>query len=148
MRMRAVAVGASVLALAACGGGGGGTRLSRDAYITKANAICAKLAAERKALKAPTSLAEEPPYIDRALPLLDAGLSDLGALKPPANMETSVDALLQAAGQVRDLLAQLRTAAKKGDSLTVAKVGSQALQLNNQIQSRARALGATGCTSL
>ncbi len=146
--MRVAAVGASVLALAACGGGGGGTRLSRDAYIAKADAVCAKLAAERKVLKPPASLGEESAYINKALPLLDAGLADLRALKPPADMEKRAGELLQAAGRVRDLLAKLRSAATTGDALTVARIGSQASQLNDQIQSRARALGVTGCTSL
>jgi hypothetical protein len=146
--VRYLAVIAAVLLLAACGGGGGGTRLSRDAFVAKANTLCAKLAKERKQLGAPSSLGAIPAYVDKALPLLDASLRQLHALRPPKDMEQSVDELLQKADDFRGLLPKLRSAAKKGDAVVVAQVGSQATQLNNEIQSRARQLGVTGCTVL
>jgi hypothetical protein len=146
--VRVLAVIAAVLLLAACGGGGGGTRLSRDAYVAKANALCAKLAKERKQLGAPSGLAAIPAYIDKALPPLDSTLKQLHALRPPADMEQSVKELLQKADDVRRLLPKLRSAAKKGDAVAVAQVGSQAAQLNNEIQSRARQLALTSCTLL
>jgi hypothetical protein len=146
--VRVLAVIAAVLLLAACGGGGGGTRLSRDAYVAKANALCAQLAKERKRLGTPSSIAAIPAYMDKALPILDASLKKLHALRPPADMEESVDAVLQKVDELRGVFAKLRTSAKKGDPIAVAQLGSQATQVNNEIQSRARQIGLTACTSL
>ena len=79
-----------VLALAACGGGGG-TRLSRDAYIAKADAVCTKVEDQQRELGAPATLAEIPAYVDKALPILDAGVEEMRALRPPKSMQERVE---------------------------------------------------------
>jgi hypothetical protein len=147
MRMRTAAVAAAVLALAACGGGGG-KRLRRDAYVTRADAICTQLAKQRKTLTTPASLPAIPPYIDKALPYLDAALKELRGLRPPSELQAQVDELLKAGTDERKLFADLRSAAAKGNSVVVAQLGSKAVALNDRRKSLAGALGLTACANL
>ena len=147
MRRPAAAVVAALLALAAGCGGGGGERLSRDADVTKADVICLDVVREQKALPAPASIAEIPAYVDRVLPIFDAALKQLRALRPPAEMEDGVSAWLKAAGDARKALENLRSAAKGGDALKVREAGAEATKIDNRGSARARALGLTACAN-
>jgi hypothetical protein len=149
VRTRATAVVAGLLALtlAGCGGGGGGGRLSRDAYVTKADAICASYVKQRARLPAPTSIEAVPAYADGALPLLDAGLKDLRRLRPPAEMEDGVSAWLKALGDGRNALDDLRTAAKAGDNTKARELGSKAAQIHSHVAALAGSLGLTACAN-
>jgi len=135
-----------VLALAACGGGGG-TRLSRDAYIARADAVCTRVEAQQKALGVPATLAEIPPYVDMAIPILDAGLKEVRALRPPKNMEEGVDNWLASTDETRQVLRDLKKAAEAGDAAAARAAGSRGNAVADRRHAKARALGLTACAN-
>src|SRR5436309_2681364 len=101
---KASAVVAAFVALAAGCGGGGGERLSRDAYVAKADAVCRQANTARRSLQAPSSLDGIPAYVGRVLPAVDTEISQLHALRPPADMEPQVKDWLSAVGEFRNAL--------------------------------------------
>lgn len=145
--MRRVTLVVVVLALAGCGGGDGGPRLSRDAFIVKANALCAKVEAQQKALAAPTTLAEIPGYVDTALPILDAGVNELRALRPPENMQEGVDDWLATTDETRNVLRSLKKAALANDAAAARAAGSEGQAVDDRRDAQARALGLTACAN-
>jgi hypothetical protein len=146
--MRATAVvGAIAVIAAGCGGGGGGDRLSRDDYVAKADAICLATVQKRQALPVPTGLAGIPRYVDRALPLLDSARSDLQALRPPPELEDEVASWLEAIGDERNALSDLRRAARDKNAAKVRTIGSQGAAIEQRARSRARAIGLVACAN-
>jgi len=135
-----------VLGLAACGGGEE-TRLSQEAYIAKADAVCAKVAAQQKALGVPTTLDQIPPYVDKAIPILDAGLKEIRALRPPENMEAGVDEWLASTSETREVLGDLKKAAEAGDAAAARAAGSRGNTVADERHEKAQALGLTACAN-
>jgi hypothetical protein len=132
--------------LAGCGGGGG-TRLSLDAFVSEADAVCTAALRKQQQLPTPTSIDGIPGYVDRARPIIDAMVGDLRNLRPPRDMEASVKTWLDLTVQARDELASLRSAAESGDEQKVREVSAKATALNDQRSSQARAMGLTACSS-
>jgi hypothetical protein len=145
MRIGTTAVVVALL-LAGCGGGGG-TRLSRDAYVAKADAVCMRVAKEQRALAAPSRIDEIPAYVDRALPILDAGVDALESLRPPADMEDGVHDWLATTGETRDVLTGMRRAAEDGDDAKARALGAKGTEIDNRRDTIARSLGLTACAN-
>ena len=82
-RLTAFLVTALVATSAACDGGGG-DRLSQEDFQKQANAICEKYNAKLEALESPSSPEEVGGFVDQVVPLLRQGISELRALRPPA----------------------------------------------------------------
>jgi hypothetical protein len=147
MRMGAAAVVAALAtALAACGGGSG-ERLSRDAFVSKADAACRDLVQRQQELAAPTSIDGIPAYADKALPILDDALKKLRSLRPPTELQAGVDSWLKRLGESRAVLEDLRSAAKDGDAAKVRAVGAKGTNLDSNAKDLARALGLTDCAN-
>jgi hypothetical protein len=147
VRAPATAVVAALAVLAAGCGGGGGERLSRDVFVKKADAVCREVTRKRRALPVPTSIAGIPGYVDRALPLLDGARSDLRALRPPTELEDEVASWLDAIGQERDTLSDLRAAAKERNAPKVRAIGSKGTAIEQRARARARAIGLVDCAN-
>ncbi len=103
---RPLAAGAAALvaavALAGCGGGGSDS-LSADEFRSQADAICADANAKTDALGEPTSAATFLPYLRAGLPIQEAQLGKLEALKPPSELQDAYSEAL-------DLLKQKQAA--------------------------------------
>jgi hypothetical protein len=147
MRRTAAALAALLALAAGCGGASGGQRLSKDAYVAKADAICRDADAKRKQLTTPASIAEIPAYVAKALPILDDGLRRLHALRPPSDLEAGVRAWLSTGDETRNLLAELGKAAKQGDSAKVQALGAKGNTLTSDADSLARTIGLTDCAN-
>src|SRR5712691_3183540 len=81
---------AALLVLAACGGS---SRLSKDEFTKKADAICAKYDAKAKAATqgataSPKALAKS---IDKLIPLVKKEAGELKDLKPPKDLQDRYD---------------------------------------------------------
>ena len=50
----------------------------------------------------PATLGEIPAYVDKAIPILDAGVKEIRALRPPENMEQGVDDWLASTSETRE----------------------------------------------
>ena len=142
--LAAAAVAALLVPAAGCGGGGGGERLSRDAYVAKADSICRDT---RPSVQAPSRIAQIPAYIDRLLPTLERGRDELRALRPPKDLDDEVNSWLDSVGQQLDLLKDLRSAAEKGDVPKVRALGAHGAALALRSRSLARSIGLVDCAN-
>jgi hypothetical protein len=138
-----VLAGAAVLTLAGCGGG----RLSHDAYVTRADAVCSAYQAKVVLLTNPASYDDVVAYADRTLPLYAAALDRLKALKPPASDESAVRTWLRADRKVAAAIRQLRDAAMRHDPAATndASAAMQAAGLDGT--RAAAALGLKSCAA-
>ena len=120
---RGAALAGVALALGGCGGG----RLSHDAYVRRADAVCAAYAAQVDLLAHPRSFAAVQAYVERTLPLYLSALDRLKELRPPRRDEPAVRAWLAADRKVVTALRNLRAAALRHD-LAATNDASEALQ--------------------
>src|ERR671932_2184206 len=108
-----------VLALAAaslaagCGGGGG--RLSRDDYVKRADAICAKYNRRIRALRQPRTIAGISAFTAKAIPIARRGDDELRSLEPPKGDEATAKAWLAANDDVVEAIERLGAAARRHD---------------------------------
>ena len=135
---------AAALAAAGCGGGG---RLSHDAYVRHADAICSAYDAKVELLARPTSYDQILAYVRTTLPLYVAALDKLKALKAPSDDETAVQDWLARDRQVVTAVKNLRAAAMRHD-LASTNEASTALQAASLAARRAAtALGMQTCST-
>jgi len=132
-----------LLALAGCGDG----RLSHDAYVRRANAVCSAYAAKVTLLTSPRSFDAVVAYVDRTLPLYVAAVDDVEALKPPQGDEEAVRSWLAADRRVQTELRNLRAAAMRHD-LAATNDAANALQAASlAARQAAAALGLDACAT-
>ena len=112
----AAVVLATGAAASACGGD---DRLSQEELHQQANAICAKYDAKINALGSPTSATAIPDYVRRVVPLIRQALTELHALKPPADLEGDYDRMLDETAKTIPAAQSLADAAEKGNAAGV-----------------------------
>jgi hypothetical protein len=135
-----------VLLVAGCGGGGGSSsRLSKQEYASKADAICAKGKEQTRALATPTSLKELADTADKTIPIIDKAISDLRKLKPPADEQTTADEWLAQWKALKGDLAEIRDKAKDGDAQGVQSIGTAAQAHSAKSNQLATQLGMSVC---
>jgi hypothetical protein len=137
---------ALVATTAACGGGEDG-RLSQEEFKKQANAICDKYDSRIQALEAPSSPEEVSGFVDRVIPLLQEGISELRALKPPAEAEGDYDRMLDETAKAVPAARQLADAAKENDAAAVQEALAAARNADQASDAIATKLGLTGCAS-
>jgi hypothetical protein len=116
--------------LAGCGG------LSHDGFVKRADAVCSAYAAGAQPLPKPTRYAQVVAYVDRNLPLYEAALRRLIALKPPAQDRAEVQQWLSADRRVAAALKALGVAALRHNYPAVT-AAIEALQSAGLASSRA-----------
>ena len=130
--------------LAACGGGS--TRLSKQEFAKRADALCAKYASDLKKLGQPQSFSELAAFTDKAVPLAQRLIDDTKKLKPPQDEQALVDQWNAQNQKLVDAIEALGAAARKNDQ----KAAQKALQGGNAANARSNAigtqLGMTACT--
>lgn len=136
----------ALLATAACGGSGD-DRLSQEEFQKQANAICQKYNAKIEALKSPSSPSEVSGYVDQVVPLLRQGVSELRALKPPAEAEDDYDRMLDETEKAVPAAQQLGDAAEKNDAAALQKALSDVREADQASNEIAAKLGLSECAS-
>ncbi len=137
------------LALAAlvtgCGGGG----YTKSDFIDQANAICTNTLRQTRAIAPPTSTSQPgamAAYLGRLVPLVQSEADQLRALKRPpgtARERLMLSQYLAALGQVATAYRALESAARSGDSDTVA--GVEATLRASPVAALATAYGIRSC---
>lgn len=150
-----VAVGA--LAVAGCGGGGsttsgasgasgasGSAPLSKDEFVSQANAICADANDKIEALKAPASnqLSDVQATVKEELPLNQEALDKFTALTPPAELQSQFNQLA-ATGKAQIALAQQLVNANDADQANA--IIAKGKTLGDRFDSTAQSMGLTEC---
>ena len=145
-RLTAILVVAAVVTTAACGGDGN-DRLSQEEFQTQANAICQKYNDKLQALGSPSSPEEVGGFVDRVIPLLRQGLSELRALNPPADVEDDYDRMLDETEKAIPAAQKLADAAEKNDAAALQEALEAARDSDRASDEIARKLNLTGCAS-
>jgi len=136
-----------VIGVVAAAGCGGDDRLSQDEFRTQANAVCEKYNAKIAALGSPSSPEEVSGPVDQVVPLLRQGVSELRALRPPAEAEEDYDRMLDVTEEAIPAAQQLGDAVEKNDAGAVQDALDAAEQSDRDSDKIARKLGLTGCAS-
>lgn len=140
---RAALIATVAIALAACGGNGG-RPLTKEQYATKADAICAKVNEQQKALGTPSG-AELAGFADRTLSILDGAIADLDRLKPPPKEQATAAQWLEQVRKLRDDVRQIRDKAKAGDRQALQQIAATSQADNARANALATELGMSVC---
>ncbi len=133
------------LALAGCGGSGS-KRLSRQEFVTKANGVCRDYYGKLNKLGQPKSPAALGPFIDEALPLVQAELKSLRAVSPPASDQAAYDRLLAQAQRENDIGEhELKPAVDAHDAAKTQQVSQRLAAEDGKFNATATALGLSVC---
>lgn len=136
-----------VLAFAAGCGGGGGDRLSKEEFQQKANAVCKRYDAKIAALGQPASPADIPDFVEKGIPVIQQGIAELRALRPPADLQADYDRMLDETEKAIPAARRLADAAQKKDAAAVQKAiseGNEADQASDRIATK---LGLAECAA-
>jgi hypothetical protein len=145
-RLTAFLAVAVVATTAACGGGGD-DRLSQEEFQKQANAICEKYDSRIQALGSPSSAQEVGGFVDQVIPLLQQGISELRALKPPAEAQDDYDRMLDETEKAVPAAQKLADAAEKSDAAALQEALAEARKADQASDEIATKLGLTGCAS-
>jgi hypothetical protein len=145
-RLTAFLAVALVATAAACGGGGD-DRLSQEEFQKQANAICNKYDDKIQALGSPSSAEEISGFVDQVIPLLQQGIAELRALKPPAEAEDDYDRMLDETEKGVPAAQKLADAAEKNDAAAVQQALAAARKADQASDEIATKLGLNGCAS-
>ena len=119
---------AALLAVALVVAGCGSSSLSKDAYLTKGDAICKQTGAAEAKLKAPPkgNLQATATYLRQSADLIDTELSQLRRLAKPKADRGRLTDLLSREGDAITTLRRAATAADAGQQSTADSLFSQA----------------------
>jgi chromosome segregation ATPase len=137
----------AIALVAGCGGGGGGTRLTKEEYASKADAICGKYNRQVRDLSNPQNLSELEKVADQTLSILANAITDLKKLNPPASEQAKADQWLSQVENLKEDLTEIRDGAKDQDMKAVQAVLPKAEEHNRRSNALATELGMTVCNS-
>jgi hypothetical protein len=140
---RLLVVLALVALLAGCGGS---TRLSRQEFAKRADALCTKYASDLKKLGQPTSFPELATFTDKAVPLAQRLIDDTKKLKPPKDEQATVDQWNTENQKVVDAIRALGDAASKSDQAAAQKALQAGDAANTKSNTLGKQLGMSACT--
>ena len=139
---------AAALTLAALAAGCGSSRLSHGDFVKKSDAICSAYADGTKAVLRPRSYDQIVRYVAKTLPLYEAALRELEALKPPSGDVQAVRTWLAADRRVAKAVHDLGDAAQRRDFPAVTSAAARAQLAGSASREAAAALGMTVCARL
>jgi hypothetical protein len=116
--------------------------------VKRADAICTAYADATKTTKAPRTYREIVTYVRTTLPLYEAALQKLQALKPPSKDEDAVRTWLAADRRVAKATRELGTAAERRDYPSVNIAFSKSELASSAARRAAGGLGMSVCGRL
>jgi hypothetical protein len=146
MRFRlALPTAAAVLALAACGGSGGGSSPSPAEFRQQADAICKKYEQQLDALGSPTSMGDLAEFVDKAVPIIEAGNGELKDLQPPEEFSDEWGRVLALQEKNLQTTKDLRDAIHASDEAKAQKLMTQLGSSGDESNRLARQMGLEQC---
>ena len=139
-----VCVGLAALLLSGCAAGflNGDHHVTKQAYIARADAICARVDRANNHIPTDTPLAD---VVRETTDGLSRGVSDLKALDRPAGHDQELDAWFHDLDQEVAAFARMQPAADAGDEAELERLFSSAEPLERKIQRAARRFGFHDC---
>jgi hypothetical protein len=139
--------GLLLLILTACAGEARAQSLSRERWIERADAICARADDETHALGDATTLEELAGLTDATERVVRRQLAELRALRPRPAEAASVNEILEGLARVNAALGDLRRAAASGSWSRVDAAGRRVLALSKKADRLVSAYGLQECLS-
>jgi hypothetical protein len=124
----AALLGILTLLLVACGGGSGGgastggTSLSAADFRKQADAVCAKYEQKLNDIGQPTSVSELGDFVDKAVPLIEQGNTELQKLQPPDELQADWDKAMAIQDENLQKTRDLQDAVHKNDQAAMQKL--------------------------
>ena len=135
---------ALALLLAACGGGS--SRLSRGELVARAGKICTDQARTIAEIpRGPATAENAAGYLGAVLSVVERGVKQFHALKPPRELESTYTRFLAELDRNADILRTLRAAAAARTRKQYEAGLSDLHRSRRRIDSLERRLGFTGC---
>lgn len=132
-RLALVLVLAAAL-VAGCGGGGNGGAPSADEFRQQADAVCAKYEQKLNALGEPASPEDLADFVDKAVPIIEQGNTELNELDPPDELQDDWDRAMELQNENLETTRDLRDAVRDNDPARiqelVAKLDSTTAESN------------------
>jgi hypothetical protein len=141
--VRRVVLLLAVVSAAGCGGGDG--RLSKQEFDAKANAVCGKYQGRIDAVPEPKNLDDVPGYVDKIVPLIEKGTSEIDDLKPPEDLQDTYDDWRATQQRLLQKARDLKAAAQDNDAGRAQQVLREAGRASSRVDALARQLGANKC---
>jgi hypothetical protein len=142
--LRACAVpGVAALVLAAACGGDDG--LSREEFVSEADAICQEFDQRVDDVEQPQSPDDVERYVDEVRPVIEDGLNELEGLQPPEEFEDQWNQLVARNDESLEALDDLRRAAANGDVERLQEISEEASRRDDESDRIAREIGLQEC---
>jgi hypothetical protein len=149
-RQLAALLGIVTLVLAACGGGGSsstgdGASLSAAQFRQQADAICAKYEQKLNDIGQPTSVSELGSFVDKAVPLIEQGNTELQKLQPPDELKADWDQAMTIQTENLQKTRDLQDAVHKNDQAAMQTLFADLGSNQAESQRLATKIGLKNC---
>jgi hypothetical protein len=137
-----------VLAVLVLGAGCGGDEgLSREEFVSEAEAICDEFDQRVNEVDEPKSPADVERYVNEVRPVVENGLNELRELQPPEEFQERWDVLMARNDEGLEALDDLAQAGANGDEARVQEISEDAARRDEESDRIALELGLEKCTS-
>jgi hypothetical protein len=137
-----------VLAVLVLGAGCGGDEgLSREEFVSEAEAICDEFDQRVNEVDEPESPADVERYVNEVRPVVENGLNELRELQPPEEFQERWDVLMARNDEGLEALDDLAQAGANGDEARVQEISEDAARRDEESDRIALELGLEKCTS-
>jgi PII-like signaling protein len=137
-------LGFTVLILVA--GCGGDDRLSREEFVSEAEAICQEFDRRVEEVDEPQSADDVERYVNEVRPVIEDGLNELEELQPPEEIEEQWNELVAKNDEGLQMLDDLAEAGTNGDEARLQEITEDATRRDNESDRIAREIGLQECT--
>jgi hypothetical protein len=138
-----IALGVTAATLVA--GCGGDDRLTREEFVSEADAICEEFDQRLDDVPEPESADDVERFADEARPVIEDGLAELRALQPPEELEEQWNELMDKNDEALEVLDDLSQAAASADEARLQEISEEASRQDAETDRMARAIGLENC---
>jgi hypothetical protein len=132
---------------AGCGGEDGGDRLTREEFVSRAEAVCEEYDGRIEELGEPESEDQLGEYTDELVRIVEDGVGELRELRPPEDLEEEYDSWMATNEEAVDAARELDQAVEDQDAERLAEIGAEVEQKEEEADELARDLGLDGCAT-
>jgi hypothetical protein len=139
-----LSLASGLLLAAACGGDE--DRLTRDEFVSQAEAICEDYDAQIDDLGEPEGedLGE---YTDQLVQLVEEGVAEFRELRPPEDLQDEYDRWMESNEEAVDAARELDQAVEEEDSERLGQIAAEVEQKEEEADELARDLGLEECAT-
>jgi hypothetical protein len=128
-------------------GCGGDDRLTREEFVSEAEAICEEFDQRVEDVPDAESADDVERYVDELRPVIEDGLGELRALQPPEELEEQWNELMDKNDEALEVLDDLSQAAASADEARLQEISEEASRQDAETDRMARAIGLENCGS-